>query len=216
MLHRRSASTGHHGAGRPTPRSSRDPTRPVSELPDLGRRPACRAVATLMKDLNPSLTPDTTYAALKTTAIDMDDPSTAGFDAGFDFGTGFGLIQADAALNEVVPPPPVFCNGLRTTLVGTGANDNLVGTPVDDVIHGLGGNDIISGLGGNDVICGGPGRDRLSGNQGRDRLFGDAGRDNLRGGSGNDRLFGRSGNDALDGQSGSDRCNGGSGTDTPL
>jgi hypothetical protein len=37
---------------------------------------------------------------LKATAIDMDDPSTAGFDKGFDFGTGHGLIQADAALAE--------------------------------------------------------------------------------------------------------------------
>jgi hypothetical protein len=50
-----------------------------------------------MKHLVVTLTPDATYAALKATAIDMDDPSTGGFDTGFDFGTGFGLIQADAA-----------------------------------------------------------------------------------------------------------------------
>ncbi|MDQ3775661.1 MAG: hypothetical protein M3461_15585 [Pseudomonadota bacterium] len=36
----------------------------------------------------------------------MDDPATAGFDTGFDFGTGFGLIQADAALAAVAAPPP--------------------------------------------------------------------------------------------------------------
>jgi len=59
-----------------------------------------------MKGLVPSLTPDATYAALKATALDMDDPSTGGFDPGFDFGTGFGLIQADAALGEVALPPP--------------------------------------------------------------------------------------------------------------
>ncbi|MDQ3776293.1 MAG: S8 family serine peptidase [Pseudomonadota bacterium] len=68
--------------------------------------PHAAGVAALMKDLVSTLTPDATYAALKATAMDMDDPSTGGFDTGFDFGTGFGLIQADAALGEVAPPPP--------------------------------------------------------------------------------------------------------------
>jgi subtilisin family serine protease len=67
--------------------------------------PHAAGVAALMKALVPSLTPDSTYAVLKTTAIDMDDPSTGGFDTGFDFGTGLGLIQADAAINEVAPSP---------------------------------------------------------------------------------------------------------------
>lgn len=62
--------------------------------------PHAAAVAALMKDLDDSLSPDAIYEALKATAIDMDDPSTAGFDKGFDFGTGHGLIQADAALAE--------------------------------------------------------------------------------------------------------------------
>ena len=34
----------------------------------------------------------------------MDDPSTAGFDTGFDFGTGFGFIQADKALQSISIP----------------------------------------------------------------------------------------------------------------
>jgi len=34
----------------------------------------------------------------------MDDPSTSGFDIGFDFATGYGFIQADNALEAVVPP----------------------------------------------------------------------------------------------------------------
>jgi len=68
--------------------------------------PHAAGVAALMKDLVPDLTPDAIYAALKTTAIDMDDPTTPGFDAGFDTGTGFGLIQADAALGAVEPLPP--------------------------------------------------------------------------------------------------------------
>ena len=33
----------------------------------------------------------------------MDDPATDGFDTGFDFGTGFGLIQADKAVNAIAP-----------------------------------------------------------------------------------------------------------------
>jgi hypothetical protein len=41
------------------------------------------------------------------------------------------------------PVPPVTCNGLPATLVGTFGNDTLVGTPGDDVIQGRGGNDVI-------------------------------------------------------------------------
>ncbi len=66
--------------------------------------PHATGVAALMKDLVPSLTPDGLYAALKGTAIDMDDPATGGFDAGFDFGTGFGLIEANAALDALGSP----------------------------------------------------------------------------------------------------------------
>jgi hypothetical protein len=45
------------------------------------------------------------------TAIDMDDPATGGFDNGFDFKTGFGLIQAQAALCSFDhSPPTVVCN----------------------------------------------------------------------------------------------------------
>ena len=109
--------------------------------------------------------------------------------------------------------PPVLCNGLPATIVGTDGNDYLVGTPGNDVIHGLAGNDTIFGLGGDDVICGGPGRDKLYGNSRNDKLFGGAGNDVLKGGIGRDRLFGQSGNDVIDGGSGFDRCDGGSGTD---
>ena len=166
--------------------------------------PHAAAVATLMKGLDPSLTPDTTYAALKTTAIDMDDPSTGGFDAGFDFGTGFGLIQADAALGEVAPPPPpppppppvvAQCRGVNATIVGTEGDDTLVGTPIDDVIVALGGHDSVDGQGGNDLICLGPGNDRASGGAGRDRIFGETGRDRIKGGNGRDRCIGGPGRD---------------------
>ncbi len=57
-------------------------------------------VAALMKDRVPTLTPDGIYAALQETALDMDDPGTPGFDAGFDFATGHGLIQAIDAVSS--------------------------------------------------------------------------------------------------------------------
>ena len=56
----------------------------------------------MITERNLSFGPDNLYSVLKSTAIAMDDPATAG-DTGFDFGTGLGLIQADAAL-DLVPP----------------------------------------------------------------------------------------------------------------
>ena len=67
--------------------------------------PHAAGVAALMLEAAGPLTPAVVYAALEDTAIDMDDPATAGFDVGFDFGTGFGLIDAARAVAEVVPPP---------------------------------------------------------------------------------------------------------------
>lgn len=46
-----------------------------------------------------SLSPARLYERLERTAIDMDDPASTGFDAGFDARTGYGLIQADAAVS---------------------------------------------------------------------------------------------------------------------
>ncbi len=60
--------------------------------------PHAAAVAALMLQKDPSLMPNELYAALENSALDMDDPYTPGFDAGFDFATGWGLIQADRAL----------------------------------------------------------------------------------------------------------------------
>ncbi|MBD2700199.1 S8 family serine peptidase [Spirosoma sp. BT702] len=68
--------------------------------------PHAAAVAALMKQKVPSITPAAILSALKSTALDMDDPSTPGFDAGFDFGTGFGFIQADRALEVITETPP--------------------------------------------------------------------------------------------------------------
>ena len=65
--------------------------------------PHAAAVAALVLEANPSLLPTEVYAVLEETALDMDDPSTPGFDIGFDFVSGYGFIQADDALEAAVP-----------------------------------------------------------------------------------------------------------------
>ncbi|MEO1299955.1 MAG: S8 family serine peptidase, partial [Cyanobacteria bacterium J06636_16] len=61
--------------------------------------PQAAAVAALMLELDPTLTPADIEQALETTALDMATP-------GYDRLTGTGLIQADAALTAIAPPPP--------------------------------------------------------------------------------------------------------------
>ncbi len=39
---------------------------------------------------------------MSSTAIDMDDPFTPGFDIGYDYNTGYGLIQADKATEKLL------------------------------------------------------------------------------------------------------------------
>jgi subtilisin family serine protease len=58
--------------------------------------PHAAAYAALLLELDPTLTPQTLHAHMRNTAIDMDDPITAGFDTGFDDGTGYGLVKAMA------------------------------------------------------------------------------------------------------------------------
>ena len=61
--------------------------------------PHVAAVAALMQEAaSNSLTPSSITAKLTSTAQDMDDPFTSGFDTGFDFRTGFGFVQADKAV----------------------------------------------------------------------------------------------------------------------
>ncbi|MGF1521144.1 MAG: S8 family serine peptidase [Leptolyngbyaceae cyanobacterium] len=61
--------------------------------------PQAAAVAALMLELDPTLTPAAIEQALETTALDMATP-------GYDRLTGAGLIQADAALAAIAPLPP--------------------------------------------------------------------------------------------------------------
>ena len=73
--------------------------------------PHAGAVAALMLQAKPTLTPNDAKTALIASCVDMDDPTTAGFDAGFDFFTGYGLIRADVAVQSVLPPA-VACTSL--------------------------------------------------------------------------------------------------------
>ncbi|NWF60349.1 MAG: S8 family serine peptidase [Fischerella sp.] len=71
-------------------------------------------VAALMLDANPNLSPDEIYSIQEATALDMDDPSTPEFDIGFDYASGYGLIQADRALGLVTTPFPCHNSALDT------------------------------------------------------------------------------------------------------
>jgi hypothetical protein len=75
--------------------------------------PHAAAVAALLLEKQPALIPNEVYDALEQTALDMDDPSTLGFDGGFDFVTGWGLIQADRALDRdfIYVEPNSVCGG---------------------------------------------------------------------------------------------------------
>jgi Subtilase family len=74
--------------------------------------PHVAAVAALMlqaKGGPKSLAPQQIFAILQNTTIDMDDPFTSGFDVGFDFRTGYGLINAAAALDSMMIKAPTKC-----------------------------------------------------------------------------------------------------------
>jgi Ca2+-binding RTX toxin-like protein len=60
--------------------------------------PHAAGLAALLRDDNFSWTPSFIYTALQQTAVDMDDPHTAGFDTGYDARTGFGLVHGMGAV----------------------------------------------------------------------------------------------------------------------
>ena len=64
--------------------------------------PHAAGVAALLLDAVPDATPQEVYGALEQTAIDLDNPFTPEFDTGYDTATGFGLIQADLALESLL------------------------------------------------------------------------------------------------------------------
>jgi hypothetical protein len=70
--------------------------------------PHAAAVAALMQQRSGNqLTPNRVLAILEQTALDMDDELTAGFDTGYDPRTGYGLIQADLAVQKSNSAPTV-------------------------------------------------------------------------------------------------------------
>jgi Subtilase family/Secretion system C-terminal sorting domain len=68
--------------------------------------PHAAGVAALMieaQKLN-TITPDQIKGVMTSSTADMDDPSTPGFDKGFDVASGYGLIEADKAVGAVKFP----------------------------------------------------------------------------------------------------------------
>ena len=99
------------------------------------------AITALLLERNGSLSPADIYAALESTASDMDDPTTTIFDTGFDFATGHGLIMADAAVaavpecgNSIVESPEECDDGNPIDDDACG-NDCLVNVCGDGIVH---------------------------------------------------------------------------------
>lgn len=120
--------------------------------------PHAAGAAALMIDAQKlkTITPDQIKGILSANTVDMDNIYTPGFDAGFDFNTGTGLIKADAAVDAVRFPnvyvkdlklealcsdnpakklnwkitnPNPFDVEVRWLLTGFGQSDNLVVPP---------------------------------------------------------------------------------------
>ena len=68
--------------------------------------PHVAAIVSLMTQADATLTPADIEDVLTSTALDMDDPFTIGFDNGFDFGTGYGFVRALNAVTQVSNCPP--------------------------------------------------------------------------------------------------------------
>jgi Ca2+-binding RTX toxin-like protein len=166
--------------------------------------PHAAAVAALMLNAAPGTSPSAIYQALQSTAIDMDDPATAGFDTGYDFGTGFGLIQADAALRALVGTPnPVVptVNGKPATIYVNAAN-RIVGGPnngqnYSGTLNGTAGNDVIFATEGNDTINGSGGSDTINARGGTNSITVTQGDSYIEAGSGNDTISLGSGSDEV-------------------
>jgi subtilisin family serine protease len=74
--------------------------------------PHVAAVAALLLEAKGgpnSISPLELYRIMEQTAIDMDDPFTPAFDTGFDFGTGYGFVNAEAALDSMSIKAPTKC-----------------------------------------------------------------------------------------------------------
>ncbi|UHG92494.1 putative Ig domain-containing protein [Spirosoma oryzicola] len=94
--------------------------------------PHAAAVAALMQErAKNTLSPSDVLSKMTSTALDMDDPLTPGFDNGFDYRTGYGFIQADKAIqasgsNEPIGITSFTCNTTNSMLTSV---DFVVGYP---------------------------------------------------------------------------------------
>ena len=164
--------------------------------------PHAAAATALIKQAIPDATPEEIYAALRDSALAMDNPFTTDDDGDInivDDATGFGLINPEGALRSLAD------NKDGVSIVdGTEGRNRLNGDGDDNIILAFGGNDLVSGMDGDDRLIGEDGSDRLLGGNDNDILFGGEGNDLLIGGSGNDILIGDAGRNTLRGQSGED------------
>ncbi len=81
--------------------------------------PHVAALAALIRQANPGISVSALNNTLRSTAQDMDDASTGGFDVGYDTGTGFGFVNGPAAI-AAGPAGP-----FPVTFAGTSGNDIL-------------------------------------------------------------------------------------------
>ncbi|RDB07894.1 hypothetical protein DVG78_02235 [Runella aurantiaca] len=109
--------------------------------------PHAAAVAALMiqsRNGQSPLTPDQIKTVMENSTIDMDDPDIAGFQTGFDYRTGHGLLQADLALAQVNCTTPItlttgtvlnICQGTKSFTIPYTAT---TGSPISYSISGPG------------------------------------------------------------------------------
>lgn len=199
--------------------------------------PNAAAVAALLLEAFPDLTPAEIEAVLTGTAIDIlarqgslfgNPEADQLLPAGVDADSGAGLIQADAAIQALIDANPSDGEVIAGTdgadaLIGTVGADQITGEGGKDFVFGGLGDDQINGGGGKDTLNGGPNDDTIDGGVQDDVLIGGSGGDTLNGGSGHDTLNGGTGNDilnggddrdTLNGEEGDDQLNGGNGRDT--
>jgi len=100
--------------------------------------PQAAAVAALMLQARPGLSSDDIRHLLQDSAVDMDNPKTAGFDKGYDAGTGAGLIQADLAVGYAATGI-ITADANRPVVVGTHLSDVMrTGSATDTLTGGAG------------------------------------------------------------------------------
>jgi|GEM_PF-1590120 len=91
--------------------------------------PHVAAIAALMLEAESSLSPAEIREILQSTALDMDNPYTPGFDEGFDFATGTGYVNAFEAVGSVFPTPYITSTNLFNGVDGSPVGN--VGDTID-------------------------------------------------------------------------------------